>query len=885
MDYNYKTTRVRKNVLAWRMIFAIVLFSSVITLFSTGVQLYIEYRRDVSTITMSLDLIRDSHLEAISRSLWSFDMGILRAQLEGIQKIRDIQYLAVDDGEKLLLAVGQASSNPGIKRAMALEFHRGGQTLVLGTLHVEASMKGAYSRLLNRLTFILTTQAAKTFLVSTFIFLLFYRLVGQYLTKMAQFARALRLDTLNTEMNLGRPPVSNGLRTQDELDEVENAFNEMRVSLKLDIQKRHDAENALRASEESYRRLVQNIPGVVFRCNLKTGEMVFVSENILMVTGYSASEFQQGSVRLREQVIPEDRTMVNSAVITSRLQGKPYEVEYRVSDREGAIKVIQELGVVVADDQGHVEWVEAVLFEVTKKRETERKLQEFTRLMQTLIETTTDAIYIKDLQGRYLLVNDATLQAMGRERPEVIGKRDVEIFPAASAHAVEKADAAVMASGVAQTFEERLETTYGDSYWFSNKSPIFSEDGSPMGLVGISRNVTERKIAQKERETLEKRLRQAQKMEAVGTLAGGISHDFNNILSVILGYAELLQGDLVEQESSRHKVEQILKAGYRAKELVQQILAFSRMADEKKVPILPASGVKEGLKLLRSTIPSNIEISEDIDPKCKVITINPTQLHQVLMNLCTNAYHVLEKSGGRIEVSLHNRMLAETMLAGAHELAGEYVELRVRDNGPGIPEELLERIFEPYFTTKEVGKGTGMGLSIVHGIASKLGGAVTCASSPGKGAAFSVFFPVTPSGVVEDGDIEAPVQGGTEHILLIDDELPLLQMGQLTLEKLGYRVSSFINGQEALDAFLENPEQYDLVLTDQTMPELTGAHLARNILRIRPDIPVILCTGYSAVMSEQKAQEMGISAYVHKPLGKREIATLLRRLLDRRAAE
>lgn len=870
----------KKNVLAWRLIIAILLFSLLITLVSTGVQLYVDFRRDISSIEKSLDQVEESNLDAISAGLWQYDMELVRTQMEGISRLQDVVYLAVYDGERLLLAVGEPSSEAGMIRDMPLGLTENGQRIPLGTLHVEVSMTGLRSRLLNRLVVILITQATQIFLVSSFIFFLFYRLIGSHLDKMAEFARGLRLDTLNTRMELARPPPGPGRRSYDELDEVENALNGMRLRLSEDIRKRQEAESALRASEMSYRRLVQNIPGVVHRFSLSDRKTEFISESVKQVTGRDAAEFLDGSIRLCDLVYPDDRDLVSQAIEQSRRQGKPYEVEYRLGESGNDCRIIQEYGAPLAEDLEGRSWVDAVFFEVTARRETERRLDTSTRLLHTLIEATTDAVFIKDTQGRYLLVNSATLRAMGKDEAEVLGRRDADIFPSESASVIEQADAMVLASGISQTLEERIESAYGDSYWFVNKSPIFDGDGKLLGLVGISRNVTERMLAEQERESLEKRLQQAQKMEALGTLAGGIAHDFNNILSVVLGYAELLQDDLAHQEVPRQKVDHVLKAGYRARDLVQQILAFSRMTEEKLIHIQPASSIREGLKLLRATIPANIVIREAIDPYCRVIAVNPIQLHQVLMNLCTNASHALEETGGTIEVSLQNRQLAAGEVPEAPRLQGEVVELRVTDDGPGIEEEMLGRIFEPYFTTKGVGKGTGMGLSIVHGIAAKCGGAAICSSMPGNGASFSVFFPAV-AAPLDQPEVELDaVPKGTERILLVDDEPPLLEVARLMLEKLGYTVSAFASGLAALSAFEDDPDAFDLVLTDQTMPDITGANLAGRILRIRPGMPILLCTGFSAVIGEEKAREIGIAAYVHKPLKIREIAMLLRQLLD-----
>ncbi len=864
------------------MIIAIVLFSSFITLLSTAMQLYIEYRRDISGLLKDLDQISTSHVDAVASSLWSFDTALIKTHLEGMHRIQDIEYLAVYDESRLLLAVGATVNKYKIMRETPLLYNDGSRQFELGKLVVEASLGGVYKRLTTRLLFILTTQAAKTFLVSTFIFILFYKMVGRHLGKMADFAKALRLDTLSMEMNLGRSPAAEGKRSYDEIDEVETAFNEMRQNLEYDIQRRQEAEKALKKSEERYRRLVVNIPGTVYRYNVLRDRMEFISPSIKGLTGHIDSEFMNGTIRYSDLIHPDDRIHAQQAIDKSRRDTVSYELEYRIAGEGDNFRIVHEYGIVIQEDEGQSVWVDGVLFEVTERRETERRLDETSTLVRTLVEVTTDAIFVKDLEGRYLLANSAALQAIGKEEQEVIGKCDADLFPAKSAARIVEVDQTVLQSGKAQINEERIESAYGDSYWLSNKCPLLGPDGKAVGMIGISRNITEAKQAQLEHESLEKRLHQAQKMEAIGTLAGGIAHDFNNILSVIVGYSEIMQDDPVIQATASQEIGNVLQAAYRARDLVQQILAFSRRAEEKPVAIQPASGIKEGLKLLRSTIPTTIELAEYIDPNCEIITIDPTQLHQVLMNLCTNAYHALKRTGGKITVTLSNRNMVRGEMADLPEAEGRFVELKVADDGPGIDAGIVGRIFEPYFTTKEVGEGTGMGLAIVHGIVSKCGGWISCESDSGKGTVFRVFFPVTVAPHADQPADNQLLQKGNEHILFVDDEKILLEMGKTMMERMGYRVTSFARSVEALAAFEKDPDVFDLMLTDQTMPELSGINLAKQILRIRPDLPIILCTGYSAVVTEEVAHKIGIQAYVHKPLVKRQLAQLLRDLLDTR---
>ena len=380
---------------------------------------------------------------------------------------------------------------------------------------------------------------------------------------------------------------------------------------------------------------------------------------------------------------------------------------------------------------------------------------------------------------------------------------------------------------------------------------------------------------------LQAHLIQAQKMEAIGTLAGGIAHDFNNILGAVLGYAEMARDASPAESALAHYLDKVLEASGRATNLVKQILAFSRQVSIERVPLEPVHLVKEALKLLRPALPSTITIKHQLDAVTRPILADPTQMHQIVMNLCTNAFHAMEQTGGILEITLKDCELSPQDLPPRSGVqAGSFVMLAIADTGPGIAPAIREKIFEPYFTTKEVGKGTGMGLSIVHGIVTAMGGFIMCEGDFGKGAIFRIFLPAQERKAAAAIPSAVPVVSGQERILFIDDEKMLAEMGKIMLERLGYRVTVCTGSMEALAAFEEQPQQFDAVITDQTMPGLTGVELARRMLRIRPDIPIILCTGYSNLVNEEQTKALGIKGFIMKPMAKRDIAQLLREVLE-----
>jgi signal transduction histidine kinase/ActR/RegA family two-component response regulator len=380
----------------------------------------------------------------------------------------------------------------------------------------------------------------------------------------------------------------------------------------------------------------------------------------------------------------------------------------------------------------------------------------------------------------------------------------------------------------------------------------------------------------------ERQMQQVLKLQAIGTLAGGIAHDFNNILFPIIGYTELTMDEVAEGSPTRRNLEEILKAANRAKELVQQILTFSRQNGRERKPIRVQVIVKEALRLLRASIPKTIEILCDLDEHCNAIMGDPTQMHQVLMNLCTNAYQAMQETGGRLEIRLTETNIGydETVKHIGIKM-GPHLHLIVKDEGVGMETSVLERIFEPYYTTKEPGKGTGLGLSVIHGIVKNHGGFITVESTPGKGSTFHVYLPTLEEAEAEIEEEACPQKtGGNERILLVDDEPQIVDMEKRILEKLGYRVTARSNGGDALKALQEQPDGFDLVITDMTMPQMTGDRLACHVWEIRPDIPVILCTGYNEMISEDKANAMGIRKFLLKPVDKEELAVAIRNALD-----
>jgi len=447
----------------------------------------------------------------------------------------------------------------------------------------------------------------------------------------------------------------------------------------------------------------------------------------------------------------------------------------------------------------------------------------------------------------------------------------------AAGHLNIKALLAYMAEHPEEYREKEIENRRrnGERVWVSwTTRTLHDKEGRFAGILAVGNDITQRK-------RLEREMRQAQKMEAVGTLAGGIAHDFNNILAAIIGFAEMVEDDLPPESKSVRQVHRVLSAASRGADLVQQILAFSRNTGIARVPLSLSRLARETVRSLRASLPRAVEIELTTRAMRDTVVASPSDIRQIFINLATNASSAMEGAAGTIRIGIANIVFeSASPIADADIKPGEYVEITVEDSGSGMSSDTMQHIFEPFFTTKEVGRGTGMGLAVVFGIVKSLDGSIRVESEPGTGSVFRVFLPVARIDEEPDNSAEAAPPTGTERVLFIDDEELIVEWGRAALERLGYTVTAFLDGAKALDAFSFDPFGFDLVIVDQTMPKLTGLTLSKKFLKIRPDIPIVLCTGHSGVVSSEKAKAAGIREFLMKPLGRHELAEVIRRVLN-----
>ncbi|MEW6667017.1 MAG: PAS domain S-box protein [Thermodesulfobacteriota bacterium] len=606
------------------------------------------------------------------------------------------------------------------------------------------------------------------------------------------------------------------------------------------------------------------------------GNFIYANQKTFDLHGYRREEAPD--LNLHRLDVPESRTLIEPRMKTILEQGEAtFEVSHYRED--GSIFPLQVTAKLAK--WGDQQVILSAAIDIEGRKRVEEDLRESEARFRLLVENAPDAIFVR-IKDRFAYVNPAAVKLFGASSPdELLGTLILDRlhpdYRATTRERMRRINTERAKLPPMETKYLRLDGTpvnveaYPVPYVYAGEN----------GALVFARDVGDRKRAEAERKSLEAQLRQAQKMEAIGTLAGGIAHDFNNILGVIIGCTELALMDLSEETATYRRLREVYRAGERAKDLVKQILAFSRRGEQMRKALDPTLIVKEGLKMLRSSLPSTIQIQQDIRRDCGTVLADPTHLHQVLMNLCVNAAHAMRERGGTLTVHLKHLDLTAAEAAQFEGIGPRhYCMLSVRDTGHGMDRAVLDRIFDPYFTTKRPGEGTGLGLAVVHGIVKGHGGAIRVESEPGAGSTFEVLLPVIDLG--RGAEVKPDVRtvpGGSERILLVDDEEPLVRTGCAILEGLGYRVTATKSSREALEIFRDRPDQFDLVITDMTMPDMTGSELARHMLKIRADVPIILCTGYSDIITPERARDMGIREFLVKPIPLRNLAEAIRKTL------
>jgi PAS domain S-box-containing protein len=655
------------------------------------------------------------------------------------------------------------------------------------------------------------------------------------------------------------------------------------AQLRTEIEERARAQEAQRSSEQKYRTLVETISDFVWETD-SNAAFTYASPRILDILGYSPEQIL--GKRFCDLAPSEEMYRVLDEFERCRSSGQPLHLLESTSKHKNGQRVFWESSAIpIFDESGGYCGCRGISRDITARKQVEAQLGESERKYRDLVENINDVLFATNGEGRIIYISSPIEAVSGHRPAEIIGRHFSEFIYQEDLAAVRGMFERV-ASGVFEPSEYRIVTASGDIRWLRSSSRRVLQNGQFVGIQGMLTDITYRKEAESEKERLEARLRQAQKMEALGTLAGGIAHDFNNILAAIIGYTEMMMCDVSVNTPMYHDLQQLFKAGNRAKDLVKQILVFSRMkGQQERVPLDLGVVISDALRLLRATLPATIEIRQNLATGAGRTLADPSQIHEILIHLGNNAAHAMEDNGGVLEVALGAVNLDAEAVAQYPDLTpGSYLMLTVSDTGSGMEPATLERVFDPYFTTKEVGKGSGLGLAVVHGIVRRHLGAITVQSSPGKGTVFCIYLPRLNSEPKPESADTGTIPVGKGRILFVDDEEDLVEVWPRMLQQLGYDVLAKTSGVEALEVFRAQPGEFDLVMTDFTMPEMTGEQLAREILTIRADMPIVLCTGFSEKINEAKAKELGITEFVPKPLDLRTLAGVVQRALGKQIA-
>lgn len=648
-----------------------------------------------------------------------------------------------------------------------------------------------------------------------------------------------------------------------------------------DVSEAYARERKIHEHEALLKHITTNIPGVVYQFHATPDH--HYSMRYLSQKAQEIFDLDVPIERYFEALIGRIPTEEHDGLLTSIRQAvetaSPWHYEYRFIKTSGEIRWFS--GKAVPHREGDDVVFDGVLMDITDLKAAQEEVLQRRQFLESVLYHAPDAIITMDAAHKVIDWNPGAVRMFGFTPEEAFGRPldDLVAGERARRDAAEKTRQ-VLSGARVQAFETvRYRKDGSPIHVVGAGSPIMV-DGALKGVVAVYTDITKQKAIESERKNYEARIQQMQKMEAIGMLAGGIAHDFNNILSAVIGYAELALIDTAEDPRLHQNIRQIHAAGMRARDLVKQILTFSRQDEKTLKPLHLGVQIKEALKMLRSSLPATIEMISHIDAAVDNVMADPTHVHQIVMNLCTNAAQAMEEEGGRLSVDLHQTGLSSEDVRLHPGLApGAYARIRIQDTGTGIPDDILDRIYDPYFTTKEKGKGTGLGLAVVHGIVKRYEGDISVDTAPGRGTTFDVYLP-TIKAPVETKAAAASLPQGTETILLVDDESFIVDFGRQGLARLGYRVEGCTSGTEALERFRSTPDRYDLVITDMTMPRMTGDQLAAEILKLRPAIPIILCTGYSSRLDRLEAETMGIRVLLMKPISLEDLANHVRRVLD-----
>lgn len=636
--------------------------------------------------------------------------------------------------------------------------------------------------------------------------------------------------------------------------------------LKDEMKEKELTKTALQASEEKFKKMFERAP-LSYQSLDENGNFLEINATWLNVLGYKKHEVIGHN--FSEFLHPDWKEHFIENFPRFRAIGEILGVEFEMQKKDGSLILVSFHGKIGKDQNNNFQQTHCIFQDITEKKQIEKRLRASEKKYRSMMESIVDPLYICSPEKKIEYLNPAMIKRLGRD---ATGE-----FCHKALHGLDKECewCAFDKLNDRKAIETTIVSPLDNRTYRLTNMPIYQSNNT-VSKMTIYKDITDYLNAVSEKEKAQDQLLQAQKLEAIGTLAGGIAHDFNNILYPIIGFTEMSIEDLPEDHPIQENLEDILKGTKRARDLVKRILSFSNQRDieQKALPLKPL--IEETLNLLKSIIPSNILIEKDLSEKDIHIFANATEIHEIIMNLCTNAYHAMEGKGGLLKVALNQNQPGPDIKVSA----GNYGCLSISDTGAGISSDIIGNIFDPYFTTKDQGKGSGLGLSVIHGIVKSYQGAIEVRSELGQGTVFNVFLPLTSKREIQLSEIKHTSKLGNEHILFVDDEDAIVKLGIRMLQRLGYTVTGRTSSTEAFEVFESNPDKFDLIITDMTMPIMLGTELAQKVLEIRQDMPILICTGFSEQVDKKTAESYGIKGYINKPILMNELSSKVRDLLD-----
>ncbi len=846
-----------KSGIARKFIINMLLFSFIVTFILTSIQLYVDYSKALKVIDIKLEEIRTVHLQGIINSMWETNYELIKVQLEGILHTPDIQYLAISVDSDNIVSVGSPKTDNIVSRDYPLVYSFNDRQINLGKLQVAISLDGVQRRLISKGFGLLLNNFIVILMLSAFFFFLFYFLAGRHLKAMADYTKQLGFHSLDRVLVLKRSGIN-----KDELDQLVHSINSMREGMATDIAKRKEVEDALKESEERLMLSLEAANAGTWDFNIQTGE-VYWDDRMQEIFGLEPGTYDGTYDSWSDMVHPDDRNHVDEVTIQSIDSGMSYECEYRICASNGTLCHVRAQAVVKQDLNGEPLRIAGIAIDITDKKEAQENLQKSEEKYRVLVESANDAITAIDLEGRVTSWNRAAEEMFGYSHEEIKGKPMQILVPEELERERQSLLTIIKDAGFIKGYETVRMRKDGTSVPIEITANLLNDaDGRPVGVSGIMRDISERK-------KLESQLLHAQKMESVGTLAAGVAHDFNNILTAIMGFTTISKRKLPVDDPVQLNLDYILESVDRAADLTGRLLTFSRKQKINRKHECLNKVINNLEKFLVRVIREDIEFKTNLSHDEMTAIVDVNMMDQLFMNLASNARDAMKK-GGLLTISTEHTIIDDGFIQSyGYGREGSYALITISDDGTGMDEKTRERIFEPFYTTKEVNKGTGLGMSIVYGIVKQHEGFINVNSVPGEGTTFEIYLPLIKSEEKDECKDKTKIAvpaGGTETILVAEDDEMLRLLMMSVLEDFGYRAIMAADGEEAVNIFMEHKEDISLFVSDVVMPKKSGLEAYEDIRKVRPDIRAIFISGYPSDIIQQKGIQKKELNIIPKPV-------------------